>query len=124
MSKDRTMLGRCAALVALLSLCTRAHAGDTTRLMLDVRTPMRDGIELSSDIWLPGEGKHPLILIRTPYLKTSPTLGPKLAKFFARAGYAVAIQDVRGRGDSQGRFRYHQQEAPDGYDTVEWMAAQ
>jgi hypothetical protein len=40
--------------------------------MFDVRTPMRDGVELSTDVWLPdGEHRHPLILFRTPYLKSS-----------------------------------------------------
>jgi len=93
--------------------------------MFDVRSPMRDGVELSSDIWLPdGEGKYPLILMRTPYLKTMVLEFPSLARFFAEKGYAFAVQDVRGRGDSDGRFNYHFQEANDGYDTVEWMAAQ
>jgi predicted acyl esterase len=67
--------------------------------MFDVRSTLRDGVELSSDIWLPGsESKHPLILIRTPYLKTlqpSQLEYSKLAKFFAENGYAVAVQDVR-----------------------------
>ena len=95
--------------------------------MFDVRSPTRDGVELSSDIWLPtSEGKHPVILIRTPYQKTSALTiyFPKLAEFFAKEGYAVVVQDVRGRGDSDGEFNYFFQEADDGYDTVEWLAAQ
>ncbi len=92
--------------------------------LFDVRTPMRDGVELSSDVWLPdGAGKHPLILIRTPYLKTGSRY-PKLARFFAERGYAVAVQDVRGRGDSEGSFGFFFQEANDGYDAVEGLAAQ
>lgn len=91
---------------------------------------MRDGIELSSDVWLPkGKGPYPLILLRTPYLKVSPPPPTplqysRLARFFAERGYAVAVQDVRGRGDSQGQYGYYFQEAYDGYDTIEWMAAQ
>lgn len=91
---------------------------------------MRDGVELASDIWLPtADGRHPLILARTPYLRTQPSPGawdvtPELAKYFVARGYAVAIQDVRGRGDSGGAFGYHFQEAADGYDTIEWMARQ
>lgn len=94
--------------------------------LFDVRCPMRDGVELSSDIWLPaGEGKYPAILIRTPYLKTSPHQQfPKLARFFTKQGYVVAVQDVRGRGDSDGEFNFYFQEADDGYDTVEWLAVQ
>src|SRR5688572_8079346 len=98
---------------------------DVIARIFDARSPMRDGIELSSDIWLPNnKGQHPLILIRTPYLKTFPPMGGKFAKLFAARGYAVAIQDVRGRGDSDGQFNYYFQEAEDGYDAVEWMARQ
>jgi uncharacterized protein len=101
----------------------------TTKRMLDVRSPMRDGVALSSDIWLPDSaGRYPLILLRTPYLKVSPPPPalqyPKLAAFFAEKGYAVAVQDVRGRGDSEGEYDYYFQEAEDGYDAIEWMAAQ
>lgn len=101
-----------------------------TRLF-GVRCPMRDGVGLSCDIWLPNaEGRHPLVLIRTPYLKSAPPApnAPveyfKLARFFVEKGYAVAVQDVRGRGDSEGEYGYYFQEAHDGYDTIEWMAAQ
>jgi uncharacterized protein len=98
------------------------------RRFFDVRSRMRDGVELSSDLWLPGsEGQYPLILLRTPYLKTSQPGElnySMLAKVFAERGYAVAVQDVRGRGDSDGTYGYYFQEGADGYDTIEWMAAQ
>src|SRR5688572_10824924 len=120
------MMGRTGVLYFLLvavSAEVRAQAG--IKRNFDVRSPMRDGVELSSDLWLPaGEGKHPLILMRTPYLKTMVLDFPGLAKFFSERGYAFAVQDVRGRGDSDGKFNYHFQEADDGYDTIEWMAAQ
>lgn len=104
----------------------RTETRTRIRPMFDVRTPMRDGIELSSDVWLPAaEGSFPTILIRTPYLKTMPMLEfPKLARYFAEHGYAVAVQDVRGRGDSDGEFGFFFQEADDGYDTIEWLATQ
>jgi putative CocE/NonD family hydrolase len=99
--------------------------------IFDLRTPMRDGVELSSDLWLPaGENPSPLILLRTPYLKVSPPVQPNpldypgLARFFTEQGYALAVQDVRGRGDSGGEYGYYFQEGDDGYDTIEWMAAQ
>jgi uncharacterized protein len=98
--------------------------------MFDVRTRTRDGVELSADIWLPNaEHGHPLILLRTPYLKSSQPPPAtmqyaQVAHFFAARGYAVAVQDVRGRGDSQGEYGYYFQEARDGYDTIEWMAMQ
>lgn len=101
--------------------------GDTTvKRLFGVRTPMRDGVQLASDIWLPDQnGKHPLILVRTPYLKTMEGHSAKLAKIFTAEGYAFAVQDVRGRGDSDGvADLMYFQEGNDGYDTIEWLAAQ
>ncbi|MFC3050690.1 CocE/NonD family hydrolase [Kordiimonas pumila] len=91
-----------------------------------IRTPMRDGVELVSDMWMPDDGaKYPVILIRTPYEKTQP-FGqyPEYAHYFVKNGYAFVVQDVRGRGDSVGNFGFFFQEAEDGYDTVEWIAKQ
>ncbi len=118
------MIARIGMVALLLVVSLRVQAENTIKRMFDVRTPMRDGVELSSDLWLPGaQGRYPLILMRTPYLKTSPR-NPKLSQFFVTRGYAVAVQDVRGRGDSDGKFQNHAQEAEDGYDTIEWLAAQ
>ena len=96
------------------------------RNMYDVRTPMRDGVELSSDIWLPEKsGKYPAILLRTPYLKTELIQRhPEFGRFFAEHGYVFIVQDVRGRGDSDGEFGFFFQEAKDGYDAIEWFAGQ
>src|SRR5437899_7659481 len=119
------MTRRTCGLCLLFAVSAQVHTQGIIKRMFDVRSPMRDGVELSSDIWLPdGEGKYPLILMRTPYLKTMLLEFPRLARFFAEKGYAFAVQDVRGRGDSDGKFNYQFQEANDGYDTVEWMAAQ
>ncbi len=70
-------------------------------------------------------GRFPTLVYRTPYGKgglleggTEPTLSRA-----PRAGYALVVQDVRGRFDSEGEFRPYQQEGKDGYDTVEWAAA-
>src|SRR5438045_6433740 len=88
----------------------------------DVRMRMRDGVELSADIWMPAKpGKHPTILVRTPYLKTRHgSWGPE----YAKRGFAVVIQDTRGRGDSDGQFDFFTTDTKDGYDSVEWVAAQ
>ncbi len=89
-------------------------------------TPMRDGVKLASDMWLPAApGRYPVILIRTPYLKSMTGLQtPVFGRYFASRGYAVVVQDVRGRGDSEGDFNFFFQEEQDGYDTIEWLAAQ
>ncbi|MFC2164133.1 CocE/NonD family hydrolase [Acidobacteriota bacterium] len=97
------------------------------RHKFDVRMPMRDGVKLSADIWLPPEeGKYPAIFVRLPYLKTMPLLQfPKMAAFFVNHGYAVIVQDVRGRGDSEGKeFDFYFPDGEDGYDSIEWIAEQ
>ncbi|MGP3536756.1 CocE/NonD family hydrolase [Microbacterium sp. RD1] len=96
--------------------------------MTILRTPMRDGVDLVADLFLPdGEGPHPCVLVRTPYGRRFTGMGMGLdrqARFFAANGYAVVLQDVRGRGDSEGTFRFFANEGEDGFDTIEWLAAQ
>ena len=91
--------------------------------------PMRDGVRLATDVYLPARDGIPIdiafptILTRTPYDK-----GPKSVildgEWWARRGYARVIQDVRGRFASEGDFYLLKNEAEDGYDTVEWLAEQ
>ncbi len=96
------------------------------RQQFDLRIPMRDGVKLSADVWLPlADGKYPAILVRLPYLKTMPLANfPEAGKFFAGNGYAFIVQDCRGRGDSDGEFDFYFTDGKDGYDTVEWIAQQ
>lgn len=100
----------------------------------DVMVPMRDGVRLAADIYWPaidGErvaGPLPAILGRTSYDKTWPELWVKpVADYFAPRGYAVVLQDQRGRSASEGTGQYHHTANPlegqDGYDSVEWIAA-
>ena len=99
----------------------------------DVMVEARDGIRLSTDIYFPASNgervpEHfPTILIRTPYDKSSrshPSGFPRTGEYFSQRGYAVAIQDCRGRYRSEGEFYVFINEGPDGYDTVEWIARQ
>ncbi len=101
----------------------------------DVMVPMRDGVRLATDLYRParnGEpvpGRFPTILGRTSYDKNSPQLWVEpVGEFFCRHGYVVAIQDLRGRHHSEGTGQYfhtvNPTEGPDGYDTIEWIAAQ
>ena len=93
----------------------------------NVAVAMRDGVTLRADVYRPeAPGRLPVLVYRTPYGKdeilesgSEPTIGRA-----ARAGYAVVVQDVRGRYRSDGEFRPYQQEGKDGYDTIEWAAAQ
>lgn len=86
-----------------------------------VRTAMRDGVALVSDIYRPkAEGTFPVLLQRTPYDRKG---GAAEARELAAHGYIVVVQDTRGRYDSEGEFYPFLYERNDGYDTVEWAAA-
>ena len=95
----------------------------------NVMIPMRDGVCLATDIYFPAlggqpaSGKFPVILERTPYDKAG-SGNVTNGTYYARRGYVCAIQDVRGRFVSEGEWYPFAKEAPDGYDTVEWLAAQ
>jgi putative CocE/NonD family hydrolase len=86
-------------------------------------TPMRDGVRLATDVYLPAQaqGRYPVLVIRSPYNKRGER---GAAAYFTRYGYALVAQDCRGRYASEGRFEGLPQEGRDGYDTIEWAAAQ
>jgi putative CocE/NonD family hydrolase len=101
------------------------------RVEKDVETPMRDGTILRADVWRPDrEGIYPALVQRTPYQKEITGSGDWLRLELAvPEGYAVVVQDVRGRFSSDGDWSgltaaTWEQEARDTYDTVEWVAAQ
>lgn len=98
----------------------------TVKTIFGLETPMRDGVKLVSDIWLPKQkGKYPVIIIRTPYGRSAANMNyTDMGEYFAGQGYVFMVQDVRGKGDSQGNFNFLFQEGPDGYDTIEWAAKQ
>jgi putative CocE/NonD family hydrolase len=88
-----------------------------------VRVPMRDGVNLYANIFRQNvTGKVPAILIRTPYNKGA-DLAPQYEPLVQR-GYALVLQDVRGRYESEGVFRPLTQEPQDGDDTLNWIARQ
>lgn len=96
----------------------------------NVEIPMRDGTILRANITRPkAKGAFPAIVERTPYNKEGGSENAVGApEFFAKRGYAVVIQDVRGMFASDGAFYPFRDDGAgvnrDGYDTVEWMAAQ
>ncbi|HLA39439.1 MAG TPA: CocE/NonD family hydrolase, partial [Candidatus Glassbacteria bacterium] len=88
---------------------------------------MRDGTKLATDLYLPeGPGPFPVVIERTPYDKNTCRWGN--APYFAERGFAVLIQDVRGRFRSPGDFYQFRDEGwgrrQDGYDTIEWAGTQ
>ena len=102
----------------------------------DVMVEMRDGVRLATDVYRPAApdgshapGRFPTILGRTSYDKLNSALWVEpVAQFFTRHGYVTVIQDLRGRGKSEGVGQYFHtanvDEGRDGYDTIEWIAAQ
>lgn len=101
-------------------------------LAANLRVPMRDGITLAADVYRPAApdgtplpGRFPTILERTPYDRTR-EFQHRCGHYFAARGYNWAVVDCRGRGDSDGEFHFYNahHEGLDGYDSVEWIAAQ
>jgi putative CocE/NonD family hydrolase len=112
-------------LVVLAAGCARLFGpgalppAETTTQMV----AMRDHVRLATDVYLPKTGgPFPAILIRTPYGKGNEQ--NIVARLLVAAGYAVAIQDVRGRYDSEGEWAPFIHEGPDGADTVDWARGQ
>jgi putative CocE/NonD family hydrolase len=86
---------------------------------------MRDGVALRADVYRPsGGGKFPVLVFRTPYGKHSAARSDRIHLKAVGRGYVVVMQDVRGRHASDGIFEPYRQEGTDGYDTIEWAAAQ
>ncbi len=106
-----------------------------SHLSSNVMVPMRDGTRLATDIYRPAKDGNsiqeplPTILGRTSYDKTWTELWIEpVADFFTPRGYVVAIQDLRGRYNSEGTGQYQHTANPkegiDGFDTIEWIASQ
>ena len=84
---------------------------------------MRDGVRLSANVFLASEhARVPAILVRTPYGKGA-DITPNY-QAFVEHGYAIVVQDVRGRYESEGAFQPLTQEVHDGDDTLNWIARQ
>ncbi len=97
--------------------------GSGVRLERGVACPLSDGTVLVSDHYYPaGEGPWPTLLMRQPYGRDiASTVVYAHPVWFARHGYHVAIQDVRGRGGSSGEFYPFRNEGKDGAESIEWL---
>ncbi|MEM8502562.1 MAG: CocE/NonD family hydrolase [Cyanobacteria bacterium P01_D01_bin.1] len=84
----------------------------------------RDGVRLDADVYFPiGTGPFPVLLMRQPYGRAiASTIVYAHPRWYAAHGYIVVIQDVRGRGTSEGEFSLFAHEVADGEDTVQWAA--
>lgn len=121
----RTLLCGLALLLRTTLAIAGGHAETPMIHETNVAVPMRDGVILRADLWRPaGEGPFPALICRTPYGKATDKDEHRFALAALKRGYAVMIQDVRGRFDSGGEFEPHRNEGRDGYDTIEWVARQ
>jgi len=111
-----------------LFLATSLFAAENYAVKVErgVSVKMRDGVILRGDIFRPdSDGKFPVLLQRTPYRRAVPWgYDVDFAQRAASRGYVVFLQDVRGRYTSDGEWYPFLHESEDGYDSVEWIAAQ
>lgn len=105
--------------------------------MTTLMVPMRDGVRLATDVYLPnGAGPFPVVMERTPYgrhltsrseiteANRTPATRAEIAAVFTNAGYAVVYQDTRGRYGSDGVFVKYLSDGEDGFDACAWLVAQ
>jgi uncharacterized protein len=100
-----------------------------TTILIDknIMVPMRDGVRLATDVYrLADAASTPVLMARTPYNKEGIIAGSESFDVMraVQAGYAVVVQDVRGRYASEGEFNPQIQETADGVDAFAWAAAQ
>ena len=115
-----------STLIPLLAVSARETPANVV-VQTNVMVPMRDGVKLATDLYLPAEdgkpveGKFPVILTRLPYNKDGST---KHGEYFAQHGYAFVAQDTRGRYASEGVWHWMTDDGPDGVDCAAWIGKQ
>ncbi|MFI6369773.1 CocE/NonD family hydrolase [Streptomyces sp. NPDC050546] len=107
----------------------RAEPAPVPDTATQVMVAMRDGVRLATDVYLPpgpAPGRRlPTALVRLPYDKNSRyVFMDRIAAYLTARGYAVVVQDVRGKFRSEGETMPFVHEAADGYDTLDWIAGQ
>ena len=113
------------ATLTLFLLSSGPLAADGVTTEIDVAVPMRDGTVLRADVYRPSTGDpFPVLVYRTPYGKHDTVHWYDTHLAAVERGYAVILQDVRGRYASEGEFYPYIHEGKDGFDTIEWAARQ
>jgi len=108
---------------ALSRLLRLPRGSNDCRVQRDIPVPARDGIRLLTDHYAPADGSgRGTILVRTPYGRGF--FVDVEARVYARHGYHVAVQSVRGTFGSGGEFDPMANEADDGQDAVAWLRTQ
>jgi len=109
--------------ISASALSEEPAPGGNVAMEWGVKIPMRDGVALNATLYRPKDSKEsvPAVFTLTPYISDSYL---ERAFYFAGRGYAFALVDVRGRGNSGGVFEPFANDARDGYDVVEWLGKQ
>jgi len=125
MSLRKSWLGLATVTLAVEMLSAQPYE---VKAMRDVMVPTRDGIKLGTNVFLPARAGvvvssgFPAIVERTPYNKDGASSA--LVAYFVSRGYAVVIQDVRGRYRSEGRWGGNRDDGSDGSDLLKWIGEQ
>ena len=125
--KPRLLLLACLCSVSAFLLHAEQPASPDLVVQKNIMVPMRDGVKLATDLYLPAkdgkaaDGKLPVILTRSPYNKD----GAKMeGEYFARRGYVFVAQDTRGRYASEGVWHMLTDDGRDGVDCAAWIGRQ
>jgi putative CocE/NonD family hydrolase len=122
-----TPFARASGVAGMLFLSLRLLAAplsaQTAAVIQDeVTVTTRDGVALATRVFRPAAaGRYPTLVYRTPYDRQHT---PAITRAAVARGYAVVVQDVRGRYASAGSFNPYRHDGADGYDTIEWAARQ
>lgn len=120
-NQNRTLM-QVLWLACLTIVVAQVFAQSSLIVKRNLRVKLSDGVYLAGDLYLPDSiGAHPVILIRTPYAK-SPL--KNWGQYFSQHGFAVFVQDVRGKFSSEGDFMPFVNEKSDGLETLNWITAQ
>lgn len=121
----RSLLSLILALTVLPGFAAEPAFPDTMQARYHVMVPMRDGVRLQTDIYLPNsEGRFPTLFVRDIYTNGSNEVRQRYARWATANGYAFVFQSARGRYDSQGSWYPYFQEIADGDDALSWIADQ
>ncbi len=128
--KPALILRSSLLICALATVAIIVSSNDASSALSEIRilryqpVPMRDGVKLYADVYLPrAEGRYPTLVVRTPYGVQRDGVHETMIKF-AQRGYAVVMNDTRGRYESEGQWEPFRTEAKDGYDTIQWASKQ
>ncbi|MBE7539974.1 MAG: CocE/NonD family hydrolase [Opitutaceae bacterium] len=133
MKTSRKLFSACAVFVALAASAGLARPPEFEVIVRkDVMVPMRDGVRLATDLYLPArggipaDGRFPVVLTRTPYDKSETAWTPlnEIGPYYASRGYVFVAQDTRGRFASEGEWHMLTDDGRDGWDCAAWIARQ